>query len=86
MRLRALHKIEVEEELLTFYCKNYFGDGKRNCLCVYKEAHVDESLEREDMLVSVQPPKRLRKVKTLIKISYSDERASQLSSMIRFYD
>ena len=86
VRLRALHKIEVGEELLTFYSKNSFGDGNRNCLCGYKEAHVDESLEREDVLVSVQRPKRRRKVKTLIKISCSDERASQLSSMIRFYD
>ena len=84
--LRALHKIEVGEELLTFYSKNYFGDGNRNSLCGYKEAHVDESLEREDVLVSVQRPKRRRKVKTLIKISCSDERVSQLSSMIRFYD
>ena len=36
--------------------------------------------------INVQSPKSRRKVKTLIEISNSDERASQLSSMIRFYD
>ena len=79
VRLRALHKIELGEKLLTFYSRNY-------CLFGCKEAHVDKSIEREDMLVNVQSPKRRRKVKTLIEISNSDERASQLSSLIRFYD